>query len=367
VGITFVGQITCSAISFSVALLISTKNIFGLCPGFNLEAFERQQLYEIWRDMGSIIIYPCVYNPIYSSSNSSCSKVHLNIDVIMYGSFGPPFLSMKSISSSQCLTSVYEAWSCLGARTISLPFDTQLITTMNVVVGYWGRLLLAILLACLPKSVTGCLLHLLPFFLASRISLAHLFKNISTHCRRIHSSIIEIIQGQPDLECLQKMCNCRLPVQGFISNLLEAVLPPDYGPMLLLQEPSHPYFLPLVERTIVGLPHPFGKFLQGEFSLLQADWRYAICTAQVQRIVALIICIILVVGQLRQWGQFCNPCDICCPRFHGRLESFRWEANPESPKCAGRWFKWKIIAGRCWLINGMVFRRSWRYSRCTWR
>jgi len=29
--------------------------------------------------------------------------------------------------------------------------------------------------------------------------------------------------------------------------------------MLFLEEPSHPYFLPLVERTIVGLPHPFGK------------------------------------------------------------------------------------------------------------
>jgi len=59
-GITFVGLITCSAIYFSGALLISTKNIFGLCPSFNLKAFERQQLYEIWPYVGSIIICPCV-------------------------------------------------------------------------------------------------------------------------------------------------------------------------------------------------------------------------------------------------------------------------------------------------------------------
>src|SRR5882757_546466 len=186
---------TCSAISFPVALFISNTNIFKLCPSFNLKALERQQLYEIWRYMGSLIIWPCLYIPIYSSSNSSCSKVHLNIDLRMYGSFGPPFLSMKSTNSSQCLTSVYEAWSCFGARTISLPFDTQLIITVNVVFGNSGRLLLAFLAGCSPKSVAGHLLPRLPFFLASRISLAHFFKNISTHCRRIHSALSKLTNG----------------------------------------------------------------------------------------------------------------------------------------------------------------------------
>ena len=42
--------------------------------------------------------------------------------------------------------------------------------------------------------------------------------------------------------------------------------------MLLLQKHGHPYFLLLVECTAVGLPHPFGKSLQGEFCLLQAEW-----------------------------------------------------------------------------------------------
>jgi len=91
VRITFVSLITCSAISFPVAPIISTTNIFTLCPSFNLKAFERQQLYEIWPYMGSLIICWCLYISIYSSSNLSCSKVHLNIDVRMYSSWGCRF------------------------------------------------------------------------------------------------------------------------------------------------------------------------------------------------------------------------------------------------------------------------------------
>jgi len=49
--------------------------------------------------------------------------------------------------------------------------------------------------------------------------------------------------------------------------------------MLLLEKPRHPYFLLLVECTVVGLPHPFGKLLQGELCLLQANWGFAFCTA----------------------------------------------------------------------------------------
>jgi len=113
----------------------------------------------------------------------------------MYGSFWPPFLSMKSSGNSECLTSVYEAWSCLGARTISLPFDTQRIATLMVVLGNSGRLLLAFLLVGSPKSVAGHLLPRLPFFLDSRISFAHIFKNISTHCRRINPALPKLTNG----------------------------------------------------------------------------------------------------------------------------------------------------------------------------
>ena len=64
--------------------------------------------------------------------------------------------------------------------------------------------------------------------------------------------------------------------------LFQTVLSRDNGPMLPLETPSHPYFLPLVECTKVGLPHSFGKLLQGEFRLLQADWGFAFNPTQVR-------------------------------------------------------------------------------------
>jgi len=133
VGITFTGWIKCPAISFPVALFNSTNNILELCPSFNLKWFERQQIIKICRYMGSFIICPCVFNPIYSLWNSCCSRVHLNSDVIMDGSFGPPCLSMKSVNASQGLKSILEAGSCFWDRTILLPFDPRRITTMKVV------------------------------------------------------------------------------------------------------------------------------------------------------------------------------------------------------------------------------------------
>ena len=95
-------------------------------------------------------------------------------------------------------------------------------------------------------------------------------------------SIIELFQRQPGLESLQTVCIRRLPVQGSISQLVQTVLSRDNGPMLFLEEPSHQYFLPLVEHTKVGLPHPFCKLLQGEFRLFQADWGFAFSPTQVR-------------------------------------------------------------------------------------
>jgi len=179
-------------------------------------------------------------------------------------------------------------------------------------------------------------------------------------------SIIEMNQLQPVRECHQKICDRRLPVQGSISNAFQLVLPPDNGPMPLLEKFRHPYFLPLVECTVVGLPHPSGKLLEGELCLLQADWEFAFCDAQVRRIVAPISCIIFVVRHLRQLGQVRNPCNICFPRFRWWLESFRREAYRVSPRCAGRRLRWRSRAGRCWLIDWIISWWSWRHSRCTW-
>ena len=68
--------------------------------------------------------------------------------------------------------------------------------------------------------------------------------------------------------------------------------------MLLLLKHGHPYFLLLVECTEVGLPHPFGKSLQGEFHLLQADWGFGFGPAKVGWIIALSICIEFVIRNL---------------------------------------------------------------------
>ena len=77
------------------------------------------------------------------------------------------------------------------------------------------------------------------------------------------------------------------------------VLPPENGLMLILN-PSHPYFLPLAECTVVGLPHSVGKLLQQEFGLLEGDSQFAFSTARVQHIIDNLICIIIVVRNLQQ-------------------------------------------------------------------
>jgi len=102
---------------------------------------------------------------------------------------------MKSISSSYYLTSVYTAWSGFGERTILFPFDNQPITTMNIVFGKFGRLFLSVVRVCSPKSVTNCLLPRLPFSLTFSISLAHFFRNISTHCRPINLALSKLSKG----------------------------------------------------------------------------------------------------------------------------------------------------------------------------
>ena len=174
--------------------------------------------------------------------------------------------------------------------------------------------------------------------------------------------IINIFQRKPGLESFQKMCKHFLPVQGSISNLFETVLCPDNGPMLLLQKPSHPYFLPLVQGTKVGLCHHFGKLLQGEFRLLQADWGFAFGTTQVQRIVAHLNCIIFVIGNIRYWGQIHNPRNICPVRSRSRLRSFGWEANGGLPRCARKLARCSA-GGRCRVNDWSVSRWGCRHSR----
>jgi hypothetical protein len=80
---------------------------------------------------------------------------------------------MKWISSSLCLTFVYEAWSCMLDVWSLLPFSTWRIATTNVVFRNSGWLHLAFLPAHSPKSIASSLCPHHPFFLASLASLAH--------------------------------------------------------------------------------------------------------------------------------------------------------------------------------------------------
>jgi len=145
-----------------------------------------------------------------------------------------------------------------------------------------------------------------------------------------------------------------LPVKGSILNLFQMVLPPDNRRMWHLQTPRHPYHLPCIECTVVGLPHPVGKFLGGEFRWLYTDWGFTFCFTQVQRIISLIICIILVVGNFRQLEQVHNPGNIGFRLFCWWLESFYCKANGGSPRYSELGSKWKSRAGWCLPIDWIV-------------
>jgi len=94
---------------------------------------------------------------------------------------------------------------------------------------------------------------------------------------------------------------------------------------------------------------------------------FPLSTTQVRWIVALIMCIIIDVGYLWQWGQVHNRWDIYFSKFRRQQQSFNWEVNGWSPRRAWRSSMWSSRAGRCWLIDQIASKWSWRYSRCTWR
>jgi len=194
-GITFTGLIPCLAISCPGILWISNQNIFALCPNLNLKTFKWQQLYETWPYMGSIMICPSEYNHICCVCNSSCFKVHLDIDDRIYGSFGSPIFLIQSINTSHRPTLVYEIWNCFGDRTVSLPLDTQQITTLNHVFANLERLFLTGFCTLSHKSEAGCLSPSLSFFLPTRNLLSYFFNTISTHCCQIHSALSKLTNG----------------------------------------------------------------------------------------------------------------------------------------------------------------------------
>jgi len=123
---------------------------------------------------------------------SSCICMSQSDSMILSGKF---FFSPKSISSSQRLTSGYEAWSCTLDVWSTLPFGTRQITTVKVVFGNCKRLHLALLPACSIKSVAGFPVAL-PFLLPRLPNLTYTFLQIiPTHCRRMLSALSKCLKG----------------------------------------------------------------------------------------------------------------------------------------------------------------------------
>lgn len=149
-----------------------------------------------------------------------------------------------------------------------------------------------------------------PFSSLSNCTCAFLQQNLNP-LRPNPFSIVDIMQRQPVHNCLHIICTCFLPVQGYSWKLFEVVLPPDNGLMFCLLTPSQPNFLPPVECTLVGMPHRFGNFDPAELRLLQDHSRCAFCTVEVQRIVTVIICIIIIKENLQQWTHAHNCCRFC--------------------------------------------------------
>jgi len=253
-GINFTGLIMCSAILFPVAAFISAKNSFRSCPSFNLKAFERELLYEFWRYRWSFINCPSAYNPIYSSSNSSCVKLHLYIAVRQYGSFGQQFCLMKSISAFQCLTSVYEAWSLLVDVWSLVPFGTRRLTTMKVVFGTSGRLPLDYLPGCSPISVGGHMSPRHPFFLASQTLRVHFSKNISTHSHQMHSALSKIFNSSHVLIVSKKRATPVAQSRGPFHNCFWWFCPRIQNRCFLSSHPATHTFIYLLNVLKLGCP-----------------------------------------------------------------------------------------------------------------
>jgi hypothetical protein len=54
--------------------------------------------------------------------------------------------------------------------------------------------------------------------------------------------------------------------------------------------------------------------------LLQADWGFAFGPTHVRRIITHILGIVLVMGNLWQWGEIGNPSNICPVQFRSWLK-----------------------------------------------
>ena len=161
---------------------------------------------------------------------------------------------MKSISSSQCLTSVYEAWNCMLDVGSLSPFSTQQITILKVVFGNFGTLRLTLLPAHSPKSVAGRLLPRVPFFVASRTFLARFFRNMSTHCCRIHSMLLKFSKGSHFSKVSKNSATTISQCRGPSGCGFKQFCPGIMDQCFFSRNPATPSFFHLLNALKLGCP-----------------------------------------------------------------------------------------------------------------
>jgi len=193
--ITFIGPITCSVISFPLALLISTKLSSYHVPVSTWKHLESNSCMKSANMLGHstfphLCIMPYILGAIHLALLRTWTWMFTCVALCGFPSF-----SMESMSCTQCLTSVNKAWSWLREQMILFLLDSTWITTMKTEYGNFARLPLAFLHFCSPKSVVWCMWPPLPILLPSWISLAHILVHISIHCQQIQSVLWNFFNG----------------------------------------------------------------------------------------------------------------------------------------------------------------------------
>jgi len=287
----------CSAVCFPVAVFISTKNCFTLCLSFIWKVFERELLYEIRPCRMSFIICPSAYNPIHSSSISSCVKLlsyHGQTVWFFWATILFDEINQLPTGPHICVRSFWLHAGCLAI----VPAQRLANQKHECCIGQLRKVTICCCVCALSQIRCRSLVALPSLFPLLLKLTCTFFQKHPNPLSPTPFGIIEIFQRLPGVESLQKVCNHHCPVQGSNWQLFQTVLSPDNGLMLYLQKPSHSCFLLLVEGTKVGLPHPFGKLLEREFHLLQADWGFSFGPTKVWRIVTHIKFVVFVIANI---------------------------------------------------------------------
>jgi len=125
---------------------------------------------------------------------------------------------------------------------------------MKVVFGNSETLHLACLPAHSPKSVAGRLLPRLPCLLASRTSHVHFFRNISTHCCRIHSALSEVSKGSHFSKVAQKSATAVSQCRGPSCCCLKRFCPGIMDRCFFSRNPTTHTFFHLLNALKLGCP-----------------------------------------------------------------------------------------------------------------